>query len=206
MDIFDLLHRRDIVLSAPARAKRSLLRLLAHTLSARCGVPADSILAALLNREKLGSTGIGHGIAVPHALMKSLSEPAAALAVLDPPVQHWASDEQPVDVVLAAIWPGEHVGWFTPALARSCRRLACTGALKSIRNAATADEVLECLRRLNEARWSPPTSSLPGSSQPVGATYWERRRWRQPSKRASRPAGETEQCPTRTSRMRWNAT
>jgi hypothetical protein len=77
MDIFDLLHQRDIVLRAPAQAKRSLLRLLTHTLSVRCGLPADSILAALLSREKLGSTGIGHGIAVPHALMKSLSEPAA---------------------------------------------------------------------------------------------------------------------------------
>ena len=176
MDIFDLLHRRDIVLNAPAQAKRSLLRLLAHTLSARCGLPADSILAALLYREKLGSTGIGHGIAVPHALMKSLSEPAAALAVLDRPVWYLASDEQPVDIVLATIWPGERAGEFTPALARSCHRLACAGAMKKIRSAATADEVLGCFRGQNEAGWSPPTSSLPGSSQPVGATYWERRR------------------------------
>lgn len=174
MDIFDLLHQRDIVLRAPAQAKRSLLRLLTHTLSVRCGLPADSILAALLSREKLGSTGIGHGIAVPHALMKSLSEPAAALAVFDRPVWHWASDEQPVDVVLAAIWPGERTGEFTPALALSCRRLACAGAIKKIRSAATADEVLECLRGLNEARWSLPASTRPGSSQSVSAKYLER--------------------------------
>lgn len=174
MDIFDLLDRWDIVLRAPAQAKRPLLRLLAHTLSARCGLPADSVLAALLYREKLGSTDIGHGIAVPHALMKSLSEPAAALAVLDRPVWHWASDEQPVDVVLAAIWPGEHVGRFTPALARSCRRLACAGAMKKIRSSTTADEVLECLRGLNESGWSPPASTQPGSSQSVSAKYWER--------------------------------
>ncbi len=174
MDIFDLLHRRDIVLRASAQAKRPLLRFLADTLSARCGLTEDSVLAALLNRESIGSTAIGHSIAIPHALLKELSEPAAILAVLDRPVWYWAPDEQPVDVVLAAIWPGERAGEFTPALARCCRRLACAGAMKKMRSAATADEVLECLRRLDEAGWGPHTSMLPGSRHPVGATYRER--------------------------------
>ncbi|TPK54795.1 PTS sugar transporter subunit IIA, partial [Mesorhizobium sp. B2-4-19] len=96
MDILDLLHPRDILVRAQAQAKRPLLRLVSGRLAARSGVPEETVLAALLNRESLGSTGIGHGIAVPHALLEQLLAPTATLAVMDRPVWFRAPDEQAV--------------------------------------------------------------------------------------------------------------
>lgn len=67
MDIVDLLHLRDIHVREPGQARRPLLRTLSGRLAARAGAPEETVLAALLNRESLGSTGIGHGIAVRRA-------------------------------------------------------------------------------------------------------------------------------------------
>ena len=145
MDILDLLHPQDIHVRAQAQARRPLLRLLSSRLAARSGAPEETVLAALLKRESLGSTGIGHGIAVPHALLNELTAPAATLTVLDRPVCFQAPDEQPVDIVLALIWPRERAGEYTHALARFCRKLSRADVLNGIRRAMSPEGVLACL-------------------------------------------------------------
>ncbi|MBZ9799079.1 PTS sugar transporter subunit IIA [Mesorhizobium sp. ES1-4] len=173
MDILDLLHPRDILVRAQAQAKRPLLRLVSGRLAARSGVPEETVLAALLNRESLGSTGIGHGIAVPHALLEQLLAPTATLAVMDRPVWFRASDEQPVDVVLAVIWPRERAGEFMPALARFCRKLSRLDIPKGIRCAASPDGVLACLGALDGIGHQPHPATLVSSARTAGGATRE---------------------------------
>lgn len=164
MDILDLLHLRDIHVREPAQARRPLLRTLSGRLAARAGAPEETVLAALLNRGSLGSTGIGHGIAVPHALLTGLRAPAATLAILDRPVWFRAPDEQPVDVVLAVIWPRERGGEFSPAVARFCRKLSNPDVLKRIRSALSSDGVLTCLGASDGVAQQSPTAIPPPST------------------------------------------
>lgn len=164
MDILDLLHPRDIHVRELAPASRPLLRLLSGRLAAHAGAPEETVLAALMNRESLGSTGIGHRIAVPHALLTGLPAPAATLAILDRPVWFRAPDEQPVDVVLAVIWPRERGGEFSPAMARFCRKLSRPDVLKAIRSALSSDGVLTCLGASDGAPQQSPTAVPPPST------------------------------------------
>jgi len=174
MDILDLLHPRDIHVREPAHARRPLLRVLSGRLAARAGALDETVLAALLNRESLGSTGIGHGIAVPHALLTGLPAPAATLAILDRPVWFRAPDERPVDVVLAMIWPRERGGEFSPAVARFCRKLSSPDVVKGIRSALSSDGVLTCLGAPDGAAQqsltaiSPPLTGSAGASRRAG--------------------------------------
>ena len=170
MDILDLLHPRDIHVREPAHARRPLLRVLSGRLAARAGALDETVLAALLNRESLGSTGIGHGIAVPHALLTGLPAPAATLAILDRPVWFRAPDERPVDVVLAMIWPRERGGEFSPAVARFCRKLSCPDVIKGIRSAPSSDEVLACLGASDGVASEPLTAIPAALTGPAGAS------------------------------------
>lgn len=151
MDVHDLLHPRDILLRGSAHAKRQLISVLSLTLAARCGISDDTVRTALFNRESLGATGIGHGIAIPHALLPNLVTPAAVFAVLDRPISYVANDEQLVDVALAVIWPRERAREFTPALARFCRHMSHPDLLRTVRSAKSPRDVLECFRRTADA-------------------------------------------------------
>ncbi len=65
------------------------------------------IFDALLNRERLGSTALGHGIALPHSRLEAIDEPMAALVTLDEGVDYEATDGKPVDVIFALLVPEE---------------------------------------------------------------------------------------------------
>src|SRR3546814_6189330 len=76
-----------------ARGKRSALAKIADRLGQRVDMRGAAILAALLRRERLGSTGIGHGVAVPHARLDGMPEPVAMLTALESPVWFGRSEE-----------------------------------------------------------------------------------------------------------------
>jgi len=138
MRIDAVLREEDIVLGMPARAKRPLLAGIAAGLAERAGAREGAVLAALLRRERLGSTGIGQGIAIPHARLPGIAVPAAMLARLEKPVSFDAPDEEPVDLLVALLWP--KADGFLPALAGICRLLRSADLRKNLRAAATAAE------------------------------------------------------------------
>ncbi|TPK54871.1 PTS sugar transporter subunit IIA [Mesorhizobium sp. B2-4-19] len=153
--------------------ERRLPFLLRHVAAPEGDHPVGTVLAAFLNRESLGSTGIGHGIAVPHALLEELLAPTATLAVMDRPVWFRAPDEQAVDVVLAVIWPRERAGEFMPALARFCRKLSRLDVLKGIRCAASPDGVLACLGASDGLGHQPHPATLVSSARTAGGATRE---------------------------------
>lgn len=145
MQIMDLLNTEDIALDVGARGKTAVLDVLSDTLSRRTGIAKDRLLTALNARERLGSTAINHGVAIPHTHLDDLARPAAAFARLHQPVDFGAQDGGLVDVVFAFVWPTHCKDGFLQHLAPMCRLLRQPALLAKMRQATHADEVAQCL-------------------------------------------------------------
>jgi nitrogen PTS system EIIA component len=92
-----------------ADSKPAILELLADRFAQVYALDAGEVLAKILEREKLGSTGFGRGVAIPHARVAGVNRPVAAVLRLDAPVAFDAVDGQPVDIVFGLLSP-EHAG------------------------------------------------------------------------------------------------
>jgi len=99
MKISDLLSPTDVMIDVRASNKRLLLQEFASKAAVSLGLPVDQIAPYLLKREELGSTGIGRGVAIPHARLPDLQRPHGLLAKLKQPIEFDAIDGQAVDIV-----------------------------------------------------------------------------------------------------------
>src|SRR5471030_764366 len=135
MEIADFLKPGDVVASVKATDKAKLLRDLAGRAALAAKLGAPTVLDALQMREGLGSTGLGHGIALPHARIEGLRHLFGLFARLERPIDFAAIDDEPVDLVfLLLIPPGagpEHLA----ALAAISRRLRDKDVLRQLRSA-----------------------------------------------------------------------
>ncbi len=141
----------DVVLNLHAASKRALLETLAAEAANRLGRPAEEILDALRSREKLGSTALGRGIALPHARLPGDFAPLVLIARLDAPIDYEARDEVPVDLVILVLWPEAEAEGFLPALSATCRALRAPQALRRLRHASTGEEVVATMARYSQA-------------------------------------------------------
>jgi PTS system nitrogen regulatory IIA component len=105
MQIQQLLSPKGIFLGVAAAGKAALLRELARRAEAVTHVPAERILAELVKREDLGSTGVGGGLAIPHVRLQEIAHPAALFARLQRPIDFDAVDGQSVDLVVLLVLP-----------------------------------------------------------------------------------------------------
>lgn len=140
MKLSELLGEDGFALGVPSGEKRSALRAVAAKLAARTGRSEGAILNVLLRRERLGSTATGDGVAVPHAVLDGISEPAAVIATLKHPISFDAPDDKNVDLLLGLLWPRDSREGFVPALSRSVRLLRRPGYRECIRNATSSAE------------------------------------------------------------------
>lgn len=165
-----MLREQDIMLGMAARGKRSALAKIADRLGQRVDMRGGAILAALLRRERLGSTGIGHGVAVPHARLDGIAEPAAMLTALEGPVWFGAPDDEPVDLLLTLLWPKDDVAGFLPTLASFCRLLRQPGLRARLREAATPTEAHAWLEMHDGPPVAPPVARRRQRQPRPGAT------------------------------------
>lgn len=107
MHLLDLLTTRRILVNQHSTSKKRLLELLADRLAPEGSQLAGAIYDSLCARERLGSTGLGHGIAIPHARSAGLKEATGVFVRLSEPVDFGAPDGEPVDLVFALAVP-EH--------------------------------------------------------------------------------------------------
>jgi nitrogen PTS system EIIA component len=105
MKISDLVSSTDCMIDVRASGKRPLLQEFAARAATALGLTPDQVASYLLKREDLGSTGIGKGVAIPHARLPELQRPFGMLAKLKPPIEFDAIDGQPVDVVFVLLLP-----------------------------------------------------------------------------------------------------
>ncbi len=121
MDLSDLIEPKDVLASLRASSKRQLLQDLAETAELKTGISARQIFETLLQRERLGSTGVGNGIAIPHGKLPGLKRITGLFARLDTPIDYDALDDQPVDIVFLLLAPEGAGADHLKALARIAR-------------------------------------------------------------------------------------
>ena len=146
MGISDHLSTDDVILDLDAATKQDVLRLLSAEAASRLGRPEREVLGALAMRERLGSTALGRGVALPHAQLAGSSPPLALLARLRRPVDFEARDDEPVDLVILVLWPQASPEGFLPALSAIVRALREPQALRRLRHARTPGELAAFLR------------------------------------------------------------
>lgn len=143
--IRNLLSEHDITLDVIAGTKLSALTKISIGLAQRACVTQTSVASDLLAREEIGSTALGEGIAVPHALLNDLSYPVASLTRLARPIEFEAPDSNPVDLLFALLWPRRSARQFLPNLAsvsRMFRNEALCHALRKARTSAEAFAII----------------------------------------------------------------
>lgn len=140
----DIIRPRSIVRLAAAN-KAALFRTLAKKAAAQLALPEAEILEALNRREALGSTGVGGGLAMPHAPVEGLTEPFGLLARLEKPVAYEAIDGAPVDLVCLVLTPVNGAKGRIDALACIAKRLRPAEIRDRIRNAAGGEDIYALL-------------------------------------------------------------
>jgi PTS system nitrogen regulatory IIA component len=138
MQLADLISEDHVFAGLRAADKPALLTDLARRAAASLGLPATEVAARLASREALGSTGVGAGIAVPHARVDGLAAPVGFFARLDRAIDYAAIDGKPVDLVFLLLSPANGNNEHLAALAAVSRRLRDAGASASLRAAKSA--------------------------------------------------------------------
>ena len=141
MDIADLLSPDGIVLRGGASSKRQALHAVAEAFAGATGMDADRTLEALLEREALGSTGLGSGVAVPHARLRDIERVTGVFVRLDTPVAFDAVDDRPVDLLFALFAPPKDGAEHLRALAAVSRAMRSPQLREHLRQARTVDAV-----------------------------------------------------------------
>jgi PTS system nitrogen regulatory IIA component len=150
-DFSDLLVAEAVKAGVPASNKKQIFQLLGEIAAAAYGVPVDEVIERLTERERLGSTGFGGGIAIPHAKLESLDQVRGAVLLLEEPVAFDAVDDNPVDVVFMLLSPADSGAEHLKMLARVSRFLRGEAQVKRLRG-VRSDAALYVLLTGGEAR------------------------------------------------------
>lgn len=141
MALADLLHQDAIIPALRANSKKQLLQELATKASKLTGLPEREIFDVVLQRERLGSTGVGNGIAIPHGKLASIKSIAGIFARLEAPVDFEALDDQPVDLVFLLLAPEGAGADHLKALSRIARVLRDQDLVAKLRATDSASAI-----------------------------------------------------------------
>jgi len=135
MDIKKFLAPSDVFIGIRGSNKTQVLEDLCRRAASTLKVDANKITADILKREELGSTGVGGGVAIPHARIADVKRPFGLLARLKSVIEFDAIDSQPVDLVFLLLLPTAPAGEQLNALALVARRLRDTDTVRNVRRA-----------------------------------------------------------------------
>ncbi|MBN1635187.1 MAG: PTS sugar transporter subunit IIA [Deltaproteobacteria bacterium] len=154
MNIGDILKPECVVYDIKASTKKEILAELAGPISQVYGVPLDEMVEVLLNREKLGSTGIGDGVAIPHGKIKGLSAIAASIGKSKSGLRFDALDGKPCHIFFLLVAPADSISGHLKALARASMLLKNASLRDKLMDANSAEAlyqfILEQDKILNE--------------------------------------------------------
>jgi PTS system nitrogen regulatory IIA component len=152
VEIADILSPDAVVLDLKScKSKRQVLKELAAHAGAAGNLDPQRLLEALMERERLGTTGIGHGIAIPHARMAELTRLVGLFARLDEPVDFEALDDQPSDLIFLLLAPDSADADSLKALARVSRLLRDPAVQRRLRQETDRDAVYRILTQKPES-------------------------------------------------------
>jgi len=148
MQIADYVHADLIALGLEVRDKEDLLGQLVQRLVDHGRVAApDTLMSELLKRERVMSTGIGGGIAIPHALLNDVGDLVILFARTDKPLDFQALDGNPVDLVFMLVGPKGGANLYVKLLARISRLLQSDEFKNNLRQSGSPEDILEVLKR-----------------------------------------------------------
>lgn len=150
MQLADFLDFDAIKTSLPGGNKRSLLQQLANLAGQRLGTDAAVIHASLVEREQLGSTGFGQGVAIPHGKIEGLSRIYGLFTRLSEPLDYKAIDGRPVDLVFLLLSPVDAGAEHLKALAAISRVTRNGATLEKMRGARSSDALAAVLMGADE--------------------------------------------------------
>jgi nitrogen PTS system EIIA component len=145
MDLSDLINVPAILPALKANSKKQLLQMLSERAAAIAGIPEREVFDTILQRERLGSTGVGNGIAIPHGKLAGVKRIAGVFARLETPVDFEALDDQPVDLVFLLLAPEGAGADHLKALARVSRLLRDRSLVDKLRATESADALYALL-------------------------------------------------------------
>jgi PTS system nitrogen regulatory IIA component len=145
MLLTDLVAPNAIIPALKVNGKKQLLQEIGAKAAELCGQSESAILEVLQQREKLGSTGVGHGIAIPHGKLSRLSKLFGLFARLERPIDFEALDGQPVDLVFLLLAPEAAGADHLKALARVARLLRDADVARKLRSSRDAETLYAVL-------------------------------------------------------------
>ena len=153
LNISDILTPRCIRLDLDVKDKHEALEALV-ALIGETGVVRDTaeLRRVIFEREKLMSTGIGNGVALPHGKTNTVQRSVAALATLRQPIAFDSIDDQPVTIILMLVGTEGNVGMHLRLLSRISRTIGSDAFRTALREARTTDDVMELFASQDEER------------------------------------------------------
>tara|TARA_Y100001954_G_scaffold16296_1_gene15321 strand:+ start:6502 stop:6945 length:444 start_codon:yes stop_codon:yes gene_type:complete len=146
MDIQAIVSLDRTECAVQCNSKKRILEIIADIAAKQNeNIDQATVLNSLLARERMGSTGIGNGIALPHGRLPGLEKVIAIVVTSTPAVDFDALDEKPVDIFFALLVPEEQTEGHLQTLATVAGKLSDKETIKAIRRATTSDDILSAL-------------------------------------------------------------
>ena len=150
MKILDVLDPDAILPDLQARDKKSVLEELVAPVAQKAGVGSEEIVRVLMDRERLGSTGIGEGLGIPHGKMKNLDSLHLGIGLSRRGIDFESIDGKPVHIFFLLVTPENSTGIHLKLLARISRMLKSEPFREKLLEAADPDEIYDAIRKEDE--------------------------------------------------------
>ena len=146
MEIKEILHPDCTLCAVQGASKKRILEHISDIANKHLlEIDQATILSSLMNRERMGSTGIGNGIALPHGRLQNLEKVIAIVVTSEVPIDYEAIDNAPVDVFFAILVPTDKASEHLGTLSAIASKLTNKDTLKKMRAATTDDELFKAV-------------------------------------------------------------
>jgi PTS system nitrogen regulatory IIA component len=145
MNIADIISKNAVLDNVQVSSKRELIQVLSQRIASFSGLDERAVFDAVWERENLGSTGYGDGVAFPHARIEGLDKVCGIFARLEEPVDFDSLDGKAVDLVFMLVSPENSGADHLTALAALSRILKTEGSCEKLRKARSVDEIYTVL-------------------------------------------------------------
>lgn len=146
MKILDVLQKESIISNLKSQDKKGILEELVAPIAIITGINDKDLIQVLMDREQLGSTGIGGGIGIPHGKLKQLESLALGFGLSRKGVDFESMDNQPTHIFFLLVTPENSTGLHLKMLARISRILKHDQFREKLLNAATSDEIFSIIK------------------------------------------------------------
>ncbi|MFT5503009.1 MAG: PTS system nitrogen regulatory IIA component [Gammaproteobacteria bacterium] len=150
MTLSALLSPERIFLDLPVTSKKKLLEHIADTVGAQQQVDGQKVFCSLLGRERLGSTGIGKGFAIPHARLTGLDKAIGIFIRVAKPINFESMDNLPVDIIFAIIIPQDATDEHLHILSSLAKTFSRESVCQEIRTADSTDALLNIIEAADQ--------------------------------------------------------